>query len=136
MPYLINPVENDRCVFVSYAGEMPSVELSTVRGEANRLLGQRRWGRLVIDVTQLQSAPTPAQLFDQTKAIAAEVPRGVRVALLIRPDQLEAARLIERIARHDGVVLAYFHDAAKALAWVKPREATQPTARATQEELL
>ena len=63
MPFLINPVQDDRCVFVSYTGEMPSVELSAARREANGVLGHQHWNRILIDVTQLQSIPTPAQLF-------------------------------------------------------------------------
>jgi hypothetical protein len=120
MAYFINPVEDDRCVLVSYAGEMPSVELSAARREATGVMGERHWNRLLIDVTQMQSVPTPAQLFDLTKAISAEVPRGARVALLIRPEQVHSARLVERIARSDGVFLAYFLDSDKAMAWVKP----------------
>lgn len=120
MSYFINPVEDDRCVFVSYAGVMPSVELSAARREANGVLGQQHWKRIVVDLTQLQSIPTPAQLFDHTKAISSEVPRGARVALLVRPDQVQSARLVERIARNDGVFLAYFLDSDQARAWVKP----------------
>jgi hypothetical protein len=120
MSYHVNPIEDDRCVFVSYEGEMPSVELSAARREAHGVLGQQQWKRMLVDLTQLQSMPTPAQLFDHTKAIAAEVPRGVRVALLVRPDQVQSARLVERIARSDGVFLAYFLDPDKANAWVKP----------------
>ena len=127
MSYCVNPVEADRCVFVSYEGEMPSVELSAARREAHGVLGQQQWNRMLIDVTQLQSIPTPAQLFDHTKAISSEVPRGARVALLVRPDQVQSARLVERIARSDGVFLAYFLDPDKARAWVKPVKVPRQT---------
>ena len=63
MSYLINPVENENCVFVCYQGQMPSAELSAARSEANRELAQRHWNRLVVDLTQLQSAPTPGTAF-------------------------------------------------------------------------
>jgi hypothetical protein len=64
MSYFINPVGEDRCVFLSYEGEMPAVELSAARYEADAVLDQRRWHRLVVDVTQLQSVPTVPELFD------------------------------------------------------------------------
>ena len=131
MPFFINPVEDDRCVFVSYAGEMPSVELSAARREANGVLSQHNWNRMLIDVTQLQSSPTPAQLFDHTKGISSEVPRGARMALLVRPDQVQSARLVERIARNDGVFLAYFLDPDKARAWVKPSNVSRQTGQQT-----
>ncbi len=120
MAYYINPDETDQCVRVSYEGEMPSVELAAARTAANSVLGERDWLRLLVDLTKLRTLPTPAQLFDHTKAITAEVRRGVRVAVLVRPDQVHAARLVERIARSDGVFLAYFLDPDKAKAWVKP----------------
>ena len=127
MSYCVNPVEEDRCVIVSYAGEMPSVELSAARREAHGVLGRQNWSRMLVDLTQLQSHPTPAQLFDHSKAIASEVGRGVRVALLVRPDQGQSARLVERIARSDGVFLAYFLDRDKAMAWVKPAKISRQT---------
>lgn len=120
MSYHVNPIEEDRCVLMACAGAMPSVELSAARRESTGVMGQRHWNRMLMDVTQLQSAPTPAQLFDLTKAISSEVPRGARVALLVRSDQVHSARLVERIARSDGVFLAYFLDREKAMAWVKP----------------
>lgn len=134
MSYVINPVEDDRCVFVSYAGVMPSVELSTARREANGVLSQQRWNRILVDVTHLQSLPSPALLFDHTKAIAGEVPRGARVALLVRPDQVHSARLVERIARSDGVFLAYFLDPDKARAWVKPFKVPRQTIGRNERE--
>lgn len=134
MSYFINPVADARCVFVSYAGVMPSAELSAARREANGVLDQQHWKRIVVDLAQLQSLPTPAQLFDHTKAIASEVPREVRVALLVRPDQVQAARLVERIARNDGVFLAYFLDPDKARAWVRPGKSVQPTEQFLPEE--
>ena len=42
------------------------------------------------------------------------------MALLVRPDQVHSARLVERIARNDGVFLAYFLDAHTANAWLRP----------------
>jgi hypothetical protein len=87
---------------------------------------------MLIDVTQLQSVPTPAQLFDHTKALSSEVPRGARLALLVRPDQVHSARLVERIARNDGVFLTYFLDPDKARAWVKPSKVFRQTIRGTR----
>lgn len=64
MSYFINPVGDYRCAFPSYEGEMPAAELSAARYEVHAVLEQRRWHRLVVDVTQLQSVPTVPELFD------------------------------------------------------------------------
>jgi hypothetical protein len=49
MSYFINPAEDDRCLSVSYEGEMPPVELSAARYEANGVLDQRHWDRMVVE---------------------------------------------------------------------------------------
>jgi hypothetical protein len=49
MSYFINPVGKDRCVFPSYEGGMPAVELSAARYEAAAVPDQRRWHRLAQD---------------------------------------------------------------------------------------
>jgi hypothetical protein len=61
MSYIINPVEEDRCVFLSYEGETP-VEFSTARSEANGVLDERHWNRLLVDVSRLPSAPEAREL--------------------------------------------------------------------------
>jgi hypothetical protein len=95
MSYFINPVREDRCVFLSYEGETPAVELSAARYEADAVLDRRRWHRLVVDVTQLQSVPTALELFDF------------------------ASGLSSNIARRGRVFLTYFLDPGKAALWVK-----------------
>ena len=34
MPYFINPVKEDQCLFLTYEGEMPPIEIAAVRYEA------------------------------------------------------------------------------------------------------
>jgi len=113
---------------------MPSAELSAARSEANGVLGQHHWNRMLINVTQMQSVPTPAQLFDHTKAISSEVPRGARVALLVRPEQVRSARLVEQVARHGRVFLAYFLNPDKAALWVKQSPRRQIMGRNGKEK--
>ena len=119
MSYLLNPVEEDQCVFLSYEGEMPPVEFSAARYEAHGVLDQRRWNRLVVDVTQLQSVPTAAELLDLAQALLRNVSRATRVALVVRPEQVRPARFVEKVARRGRVFLTYFLDLEKATAWVK-----------------
>jgi hypothetical protein len=125
MPHFIHPDEHDRCVFLSYEGDMPPLELSAARYEASGALARLHWKRLVVDVTQLHSKPTPGQLYDHAKAMSSDVPRGARVALLVRPEQVPSARLVEQVARKGHLFLTYFLDPDKAMAWVK--QITRPT---------
>ena len=42
MPYFINPVKADQCVFVTYEGKLTRVEIMAARYEANELLSVKR----------------------------------------------------------------------------------------------
>ena len=134
MSYFINPVGEDRCVFLLYEGEMPSAELSAARREANGVLGQQHWNRMLINVTQMQSMPTPAELIDHARAIGTGIPGGGRVALVVRPEQVRSARLVEQVARHGRVFLAYFLNPDKAALWVKQSPRRQIMGRNGKEK--
>jgi hypothetical protein len=119
MSYFINPVEEDRCVFLSYEGEMPAVEFSAARSEANGVLDERHWNRLMLDVSRLQSAPKARELFDLAKGLSSSVSRPTRVALVVRPEQEPHARLFQKAARTRRVFLAYFLAAERAVSWMR-----------------
>ena len=119
MSYFINPVEEDRCVFMSYEGETPVAEFSTARSEANGVLDERHWNRLLVDVSRLQSAPKARELLNLAKGLSSSVSRPTRVALVVRPEQEPHARLLQKAARTRRVFLAYFLAPERAVAWVR-----------------
>lgn len=119
MSYFINSVEEDKCVFLSYAGELPPLEASAARYETTGVLDRRRWKRMVVDVTQLRSVPTPVELFDFARSLSSKTSPRMRVALIVRPEQTPQAKLVEKLARNDRVFLTYFLDSEQATAWVK-----------------
>ena len=119
MSYLINPVEEDRCVLLSFEGEMPVVEFSTARSEANGVLDERHWNRLLVDVSRLPSAPNARELFDLAEGLSSSVSRPTRVALVVRPEQETHARLLQKAARTRRVFLAYFLALERALSWMR-----------------
>ena len=134
MSYFINPVGEDRCVFLSYEGETPAVELSAARYEADAVLDRRHWCRLVVDVTQLQSVPTALELFDFVSGLSSDISRARRVALVVRPEQERHARLVQEIARRGRVFLTYFLDPDMAALWVKQSPARQIMGRKRKEK--
>jgi hypothetical protein len=119
MSHHINPVAEDRCVFLSYEGQTPMAELSTARYEADALLDQRQWHRLVVDITQLQSAPRTSELIDFASGLSSSVSRTRRVAVVVRPDQERQARLFQKVARRGRMFLTSFQDPDKAVLWLK-----------------
>ena len=73
----------------------------------------------MVDLTELRSVPTARQLFDFAKGFAGQMPPDARVALVVRPEQVRHANLIEKVARKDGVFLSYFVDPGKATLWMQ-----------------
>ncbi len=133
MAYFIKPIEEERCVSLSYEGEMPPREIAAARYEAHGVLNARRWSRLMVDLTRLRSVPTAPELFDFAKGFASQIPPHARVALLVRPEQVRDANLVEKVARKDGVFLSYFVDPGKAALWM---QRSQPSRRKLAREPL
>lgn len=119
MSYSINPVKNDQCVYVTYEGKMTLFEIMSSRYEANELLSVKRWNRLVVNIAELRFTPTTLELIDLASDLSSDLPRSTRIALVVRPDQVEHAKLAERVARIEDMLLTYFFDAEEATAWVK-----------------
>jgi hypothetical protein len=134
MSYFINPVAEDRCVFLSYEGEMPAVELSAARYETDAILDQRQWRRLVVDATQLQSVPRTSELMGFAGGLSSTVSRARRVALVVRPEQERLARLLQKLARRGRLFLTYFLDPDKATLWVKQSPRRQIMGRNGKEK--
>ena len=135
MSYFITPVGEDRCIFLSYEGEMPAVELSAARYETDAMLDQRQWHRLVVDITKLQSVPRASEIIDFARGLSSTVSRGRRVAVVVRPEQERQARLLQKLARRGRLFLTCFQDPDKAAHWVKQfkpdRQRLGPTRKET-----
>ena len=119
MSCYINPVKEDLCVCLIYEGNCSMIEIMSARYEANALLAEKRWNRIVVDITGLLSKFAAQELFEFARGLSADVPESVRVALVARPDQTKQARLIETVARNDGLFLTFFLDVEEATIWAK-----------------
>jgi hypothetical protein len=119
MPYFINPVKEDQCLFLTYEGEMPPIEIAAVRYEATGLLAAKHWNRMVVDVTELRFMPMTFELLNFGRNQTRELPRSTRIALVVRPEQANQVNRLKNVTRSDRVSLAWFYDAEDATAWVK-----------------
>jgi hypothetical protein len=108
MAYFINPVKEDQCLFLTYEGNMPPIEIAAVRYEAIGLLAAKQWNRMVVDITELRSVPTTFELLNFGRSQTWELPPSTRVALVIRPEQVNQANRVQNVARSERVSLAYF----------------------------
>jgi hypothetical protein len=119
MSYFINPVGEDRCVFLSYEGQMRPSDLSAARYEADAILDKCQWHRLVVDITQLDSLPKTSEIIDFASGLSSTVSRARRVAVVVRPGQERQANLFQKVARRGRLFLTCFQDPDKAMFWVK-----------------
>jgi len=119
MSYFINPIKEEECVFLTYEGDLSLIEIIAARYEANALLARKRWKRIVLDITELQSLLAAQELFEVARGLSEDLPRNARIALVVRPEQEGHAKLIESAARKEGVLLAFFFDVEEATTWVK-----------------
>jgi hypothetical protein len=95
MACFVNPIEGERCVCLSFEGEIPPRELATMGCEAQRLVNARPWLRIMVDITQLRSSLTVPRLLDFAKVLSGQIPRNAQLALVARPDQAQHANLLE-----------------------------------------
>lgn len=123
MAYCIKPIEEEQCVSLSYEGESPLREIAAARNEAHELANARHWNRVMVDITRLRFVPTAPELLKFAKGSGNEIPRDARVALVVRPDQVQHAKLVEKAARKQGVFLSYFLDTGKAALWMQRSQA-------------
>jgi hypothetical protein len=119
MSYFIHPVTEDRCVFLSYEGEVPVADLSAARYEADAILDRHQWNRLVVDITQLQSVPRTSEMIDFATGLSSTVSKARRVAVVVRPEQERQATLFQKVARRGRLFLTCFQDPEKATLWVR-----------------
>lgn len=119
MAYSVQATADDRCVFLFHTGDLPATELSAARSEADALLDQHQWHHPIVDVTRSRSVPRPLELLTFARGLPAIASRPRRVAVAVRPDQEQQARLIEKLARRGRLFLAYFLDRDKASAWLR-----------------
>ena len=118
MSYSINPLKEDKCVSLTYEGDLSPVEIMAARYEATGLLAVKRWNKVVVNLARLQCRLTILELIDFASDLSTDLPRSARVALVVRLEQADRAKLVERVARTEGVLLAYFFDVEQATAWV------------------
>ena len=119
MSQFMNPVPTLQGALAPQEGDVTLSEAASARRAVARLLASNRSPRLLIDATAIRSVPKPSHLFDFVKWLACSFPRAARVALVVRPDQVRHARLIERVARKAGAFLTYFTDRQRAERWVR-----------------
>jgi hypothetical protein len=116
MSYFISSADN--CVFLTYEGNFSSEGVATAWREIQGLLIATGWKRVLLDITAMQASPEKEELFDWAKLFLRDFPQSGRVAVLIRWDQSQFAKLLEMLVRSVGIYLTVFVSEGQAEAWL------------------
>src|ERR1035438_3701817 len=119
MPCFVNPAKEDQCLFVTYQGSAPFHEMLSTRFAANKYLAMKHWNRIVVDIRNLQPMPTTMEVISLASDLSSDLPRSTRIALVISPEQAEYGKLVERVARIEGMNLHVFFEIENAKEWAK-----------------
>lgn len=117
MSCFVNPVKEDQCLFVTHQGRSPFHEMFSTRFAANKYLVMKHWNRIVVDIRNLQPMPTTMEVISLASDLSSDLPRSARIALVVSPEQAEYSKLVERVARIEGVNLHIFFEIADAKEW-------------------
>jgi hypothetical protein len=118
MSCLINPDEVNQSLLVACAGDLPLRDLAAARREADGLLAQKQWRRVKVDITSLRTVPAARDLFDFARGLSSAWPPALKVAVVVRRDQVRQVRLIQAVVKNAGGHLAYFSHADRATTWL------------------
>jgi hypothetical protein len=119
MSCFVNPVKEDQCLFVTHQGRSPFREMWFTRYAANKYLVLKHWNRIVVDITNLRPMPTTMEVISLTSDLSSDLPRSTQIAVVINPEQAEYGKLVERVARIEGVNLHIFFKIANAKEWAR-----------------
>ena len=119
MSCLVNSVKEDQCLLVTYKGNSPFHEMLSTRYASNRYLAIKHWNRIVVDIRNLQPMPTTMEVIELASDLSSDLPRSARIALVINPEQAEYGKLVERVARIEGMNVHIFYEIVSATAWAK-----------------
>jgi len=119
MSCFINPDKENQCIFLTYEGDVPPIEIMAARYEAGGLLAKKRWKRIVVDITGWQCGLTARELIRRAADLISDLPRSTWVGLVIRLEQAKPAKFVENFARMEGMSLTCFFAIENAKDWVR-----------------
>jgi hypothetical protein len=119
MAHFINPINEGQCLALTYTGELAPLEVVAARYAITEMLETKHWNRLMMDVTSLSATQTALVLFDLAGGAFAGVPHNTRIAIVVQPEEVRRARILETPPQEKGVAIAIFKDASNATRWLQ-----------------
>jgi len=121
MAHTIEFVKDDKYVGVTLTGEIAKDDLEIARNEANLALTTNNCNCILVDAIRSNLGLSVTELYQFEIEHRSRLPLGVRIALVVPPDQLEDLQFAENVAQNRGVNMNLFLDRVQALNWLLER---------------
>ena len=118
MAYTIDLVKDPKYVSLVLTGKVARAEHESSTEGVNLTLTANNCKRLLVDATRADHKMTMLDNFDFASALRSRHQIGIRIAVLILPDDFKDLQFVETVAQNRGVNLTVFEDKVKALNWL------------------
>ena len=114
-------MKDAKYVSLVLTGKVTRTEHESSTNEANLMLTANNCKRLLVDAAAADHKMSVGENFKFASALRSRHQAGIRIAVLVQPDDLEHLRLVENVAKNRGVNLTVFADKVKAFEWLLDR---------------
>lgn len=101
-----------------YTGEVIENDFNNSRDEVELTLTNSGWNKLLVDATKGLSRASVIEDYKFVSDLRSRLPAGIRIALVLRPDQLGPSQFVEDVAQNRGLNLQLFEERSEALHWL------------------
>ncbi len=118
MAYTVSYSDDDDYVSVVLADDVSRSEHERSTDEASAALVSRGCKRLLVDTRKSDHRMTVGEEFEFARALSSRHPPGVRIAVLILPEDALQLKFVENVAQNRGVDLWLFTEEDRAYEWL------------------
>ena len=122
MPYQIHFRKDVDCVFLMHTGELDIEQARRSRNELRDVLEAHNCNRVLIDETQADKKLSVIDEHQFTAEYGSELPRRVRIAVVVHCEKMSEARFVENVAFNRAIQLKIFPSREEALDWLSATE--------------
>lgn len=118
MPYKIHFQKDSNCVILVLTGELNLEQARIARNELRDALTAHQCNRILIDETRVEKKLSVIDQHQFTTEYGSELPPDVRIAVVVRREQISEARFVENVAFNRGIHLRIFPNQKNAINWL------------------
>lgn len=118
MSYTMDLVKDAKYISLVFMGEVTMNDVENARNEVDIKLTSSSWNRLLVDLSRSNLRLSFFEHFKFTSEHQSHFPKGGRLALVVRPEEMEYYKFIEDVSQNRGVNLKLFSEKGQACNWL------------------